>query len=73
MPHTTDKRISKELARLPYLGRLQTKGSRPTLDPTDRGQLALQALLFECLMSTREHPHPWNSHGRARWPASAAT
>ncbi|KOU19138.1 hypothetical protein ADK52_29285 [Streptomyces sp. WM6372] len=58
MPHTTDQRISKELARLLYLGRLQTKCSRPTLDPTDRGQLAFQALLFECLMSTREHPHP---------------
>jgi hypothetical protein len=58
MPHTTDKRISKELARLLYLGRLQAKGGRPTLDPTDRGQLTFQALLFECLMSTREHPHP---------------
>ncbi|MEV5342868.1 hypothetical protein AB0K93_30985 [Streptomyces sp. NPDC052676] len=58
MPHTTDKRTSKELARLLYLGRLQEKDGRPTLDPTDRGQLAFQALLFECLMSTREHPHP---------------
>ncbi|MFE2736241.1 hypothetical protein [Streptomyces sp. NPDC059349] len=58
MPHTTDKRISKELARLLYLGRHQAKGGRPTLDPTDRGQLAFQALLFECLMSTREHLHP---------------
>ncbi len=58
MPHTTDKRISKELARLLYLGRLQTKGGRPTLDPTDRGQLAFQALLFECLMSNHQHPHP---------------
>ncbi|CAL9675944.1 hypothetical protein SUDANB105_07884 [Streptomyces sp. enrichment culture] len=58
MPHTTDKRISKELAHLLYLGRLQPKGGRPALDPTDRGQLAFQALLFECLMTTREHPHP---------------
>ncbi|MFE7394900.1 hypothetical protein [Streptomyces sp. NPDC057582] len=58
MPHTTDKRISKELAHLLYLGRLQAKGRRPALDPTDRGQLAFQALLFECLMSTPEHPHP---------------
>lgn len=58
MPHTTDKRISKELASLLYLGRLQAKGGRPTLDPTDRGQLAFQAILFECLMSNREHPHP---------------
>ncbi|MEV8248408.1 hypothetical protein AB0R01_32240 [Streptomyces rochei] len=57
MPHTTDKRTYQELARLLYLGRLQTMGKRPALDPTDRGQLAFQALLFECLMSTREHPH----------------
>ncbi|MGW9454321.1 hypothetical protein [Streptomyces sp. NPDC055632] len=58
MPHTTDKRTSKELAHLLYLGRLQAKDGRSALDPTDRGQLAFQALLFECLMSTREHPHP---------------
>jgi hypothetical protein len=57
MPHTTDKWISKELGRLLYLGRLQAKGGRPALDRGDRGQLAFQALLFECLMSTREHPH----------------
>ncbi|MEW2516400.1 hypothetical protein [Streptomyces sp. NPDC046870] len=57
MPHTTNKRISKELARLLYLGRLQAQGVRPALDPTDRGQLAFQALLFECLMSNREHKH----------------
>ncbi|WP_050506800.1 hypothetical protein [Streptomyces rimosus] len=58
MPHTTDKRISKELARLLYLGQSQGKSGRPTLDSTDSGQLAFQALLFECLMSNREHPHP---------------
>ncbi|MEV5922423.1 hypothetical protein AB0N42_32760 [Streptomyces pseudogriseolus] len=58
MPHTTDKRTYQELARLLYLGRLQSRGKRPALDPTDRGQLAFQALVFECLMSTREHPHP---------------
>lgn len=58
VPHTNDKRIDKELAHLLYLGRLQRKGSLRTLDPTDRGQLAFQALLFECLMSNREHPHP---------------
>lgn len=58
MPHTTDQRIREELARLLYLRRLQAKDGRPTLDPTDRGQLAFQALLFECLMSNREHPHP---------------
>ncbi|MEU9158104.1 hypothetical protein AB0D59_48165 [Streptomyces sp. NPDC048417] len=58
MPHTTDKRVSKEVGRLLYLGRLHPTGDRPTLDPTDRGQLAFQALLFECLMSNREYPHP---------------
>ncbi|MGW0607767.1 hypothetical protein [Streptomyces sp. NPDC002640] len=65
MPHTTDKRISKELADLLYLGRLQAKGGRPSLDATDRGQLAFQALLFECLMSNREHPHPLEQPGRS--------
>ncbi|MFE2943454.1 hypothetical protein ACFXKG_31035 [Streptomyces sp. NPDC059255] len=61
MPHTTDKRIRKEVGRLLYLpenATLQVTGNRPALDPTDRGQLAFQALLFECLMSNREHPHP---------------
>ncbi|MFF2101153.1 hypothetical protein [Streptomyces sp. NPDC058202] len=58
MPHTTDKRIRKDLARLLYLGKLQATDRRPALDPLDRGQLAFQALLFDCLMSRRDRPHP---------------
>lgn len=49
MPHTTDKRIRKEVGHLLYLpetGPLQVTGNRPTLDPKDRGQIAFQALLF---------------------------
>ncbi|MFG2440724.1 hypothetical protein [Streptomyces sp. NPDC048508] len=58
MPHTTDKRTREELARLLYLGKLQATDRRPVLDTIDRGQLAFQALLFECLMSLRDRPHP---------------
>ncbi|WP_415940367.1 hypothetical protein [Streptomyces sp. 039-1] len=58
MPHTTDKRIREELARLLYLGQLQATDRRPALDPIDRGQLAFQSLLFECLMSRQDRPHP---------------
>ncbi|WUW24232.1 hypothetical protein OG521_27100 [Streptomyces sp. NBC_01463] len=61
MPHTNDKRTRKQIGHLLYLpetGPLQMAGNRPALDPTDRGQLAFQALLFECLMSSREYPHP---------------
>ncbi|GAA1203601.1 hypothetical protein [Streptomyces rhizosphaericus] len=67
MPHTTDKRIRKEVGHLLYLpetGPLQVTGNRPTLDPKDRGQIAFQALLFECLMTNRKHPHPLEQPGK---------
>jgi hypothetical protein len=67
VPHTTDKRIRNEVGRLLYLpetGSLPMACKRPALDPTDRGQLAFQALLFECLMSSREHPHALEQPGR---------
>jgi hypothetical protein len=61
VPHTTDKRIRQEVGRLLYLpgtAPVQVTHDGPVLDTHARGQLAFQALLFECLMSTREHPHP---------------
>ncbi|MER5996089.1 hypothetical protein [Streptomyces viridosporus] len=67
MPHTTDKRIRKEVGRLLYLpetGPLQVTGNRPNLDPEDREQVAFQALLFECLMSNRRHPHRLEQPGK---------
>ncbi|MFI5998558.1 hypothetical protein ACIBAC_42820 [Streptomyces sp. NPDC051362] len=58
MPHTTDKKLSRELDRLLHLGRRPLAGPRHPVDATDPRQLAFQAMLFECLMSNREHPHP---------------
>ncbi|MFD5728975.1 hypothetical protein ACFWMT_23135 [Streptomyces sp. NPDC058368] len=61
MPHSINKRIQQQVGPLLYLPKkaapLRMTGNRPALDPTDRGQLAFQALLFGCLASTREQPH----------------